>query len=234
MPRPTPLTAPQLAGILERIPDVVWRYRLIPTAGFEYVSPSVFALTGYTPEEHYNDPDLGRRIAHPEDLPLIEAVLASPEEHKRLTIRWRHKRGDVFATEQRLTVIHNAVDQAVALEGIARPVIEGERRFQLAAADLVLDLVTHRVLVDGRVVALTPAEHRILAVLAAAEGGVPAKGIVARLWGENYPEGTRAVQVHVSNVRRKIEQDPRHPRRLLTLRGGYALARGDDVPSQGA
>ena len=120
------------------------------------------------------------------------------------------------------------MDQLVALEGIGRPVIEGERRLQLHAGDLVLDLATHRVLIDGRVVALTPAEHRILALLAAAEGPVGVRDIVARLWGASHSGGTRVVEVHISNLRRKIEEDSRHPRRLLTLRGaGYAIARGD-------
>ena len=229
MAGPSTLTAAQLAALLARVPDVVWRYRLLPTPCFEYVSPSVFALTGYTPAEHYNDPELGRRIAHPDDLALLEAAVLAPEEHKTVTIRWRHKGGVVFTTEQRITAIQNAMAQVVALEGIGRPVIEGERRFQLHAGDLVLDLATHRVLVDGRVVALTPAEHRILALLAAAEGPVGSGDIVARLWGESHSGGTRVVEVHVSNLRRKIEENPRRPRRLLTLRGaGYAIARAED------
>ena len=230
MPGPATFNASQLAGVLERIPDVVWRYRLLPPpARFEYVTPSVFALTGYTPDDHYEDPDLGRRIVHPDDLPTIEAALVSPDEHMTFTVRWRHKRGFVFATEHRITVIRNALGQVVALEGIARPVIEGERRLQLTRGGLIIDLASLRVLVDGQVVALTPAEHRILVLLSDADGGVLAEDLAAQMWGERHPRGTRAIQVHVSNLRRKIEPDPRRPRHLLTLRGvGYMLARGDE------
>ena len=45
--------------LAENARDLVYRYRLLPTPGFEYVSPSATALTGYTPEEHYAD-QIGR------------------------------------------------------------------------------------------------------------------------------------------------------------------------------
>ena len=226
--RPTrgPSLAPaELAALLQRIPDVVWRYRLVPARGFEYVSPSVFALTGFTPAEHYADPDLGRRIVHPDDAPLVEAVLASPGGHDTLTLRWRHRDGHVFATEQRITALRDRSGHVTVLEGVGRPVIDTDRRSQLPAGDLVLDLATSRVLVAGRVVDLTPTEHRILALLASSEDPVAPAAIVTRLWGQAHAGGARVVQVHVSNLRRKIEDDPRRPRRLLTARGvGYLLA----------
>ncbi len=222
------LTPAQLAGLLDRIPDIVWRYRLVPEPGFEYVSPSVFALTGYTPDEHYADPDLGRRIAHPDDLPRLEAILSEPVGDRVVMMRWRHRSGATFATEQRLTAVRDASGQVVAMEGVGRPVLEGDRRLQLSAGDLTIDLATHRALVDGQVVELTPAEHRILALLAVADGPVSAEEIVARLWGQQHPGGDRVVQVHVSNLRRKIERDPARPERLVTRRGvGYALAAPD-------
>lgn len=221
------LSVGQLVGMLERVPDIVWRYRLRPTPGFEYVSPSVFALTGYTPDEHYADPDLGRRIAHPDDLPLLEETIRAPEAHPTVTLRWIHRRGRVFRTEQRLTVVRDAGGEVVALEGIGRPVSASSNGgVRMRAGDLVLDLAANRVLVDGRVIDLTPAEHRILSLLVAADGPVSAHDLVVRLWGADHPGGTRAVQVHVSNLRRKLEPDPRRPSRLLTRRGvGYVLAR---------
>jgi hypothetical protein len=220
------LTASELAGLLERAPDIIWRYRLVPTPGFDYVSPSVLAFTGYTPAEHYADPALGRRIVHPDDVPLLEAAIAAPEEHKQLMLRWRHKAGVELLTEQRIVAIRNGHGQLVALEGVARPVISAERRLQIQAGDLVLDLATHRALVNNRVVDLTPSEHLILVLLASADGPVSPSELTARLWGEDDPAGPRAVQVHVSNLRRKIEEDPSRPRRVVTHRGvGYELVK---------
>lgn len=221
------LSGTQLVGLLERVADIVWRYRLRPDPAFEYVSPSVFALTGYTPAEHYADPDLGRRIAHPDDLPLLEKALGSPEDHLTVTLRWLHKQGAVFATEHRLALVRDDDGELVAVEGVGRPVpgtTAGAPRMR--AGDLVLDLAAHRALVGDRVVDLTPAEHRILSLLCAADGPVSARDLVIRLWGADHPGGTRAVQVHISNLRRKLEDDHRRPSRLLTRRGiGYVLVR---------
>jgi PAS domain-containing protein len=221
-----PLDSTELVSLLDRIPDIVWRYRLTPDPAFEYVSPSVFALTGYTPADHYADPDLGRRIAHPDDLPLLEETIASPEARGTVTLRWRHRGGTTFTTEQRLTVVRDDAGNVVALEGVGRPVGGPGRDGRVQAGDVVLDLAGHRALVGDRVVDLTPAEHRILSTLVAADGPVSQRELVVRLWGADHPTGARAVQVHVSNLRRKLEDDPRRPRRLVTHRRvGYALER---------
>lgn len=224
--RVTPLTATQLAALVERVPDIIWRYRLVPTPGFEYVSRSVFALTGYTPAEHYADPALGLKIVHPDDAQRLRTAMDAPEEHKSLMVRWRHKSGFELMTEQRMVAIRDEAGQLVALEGVGRPVVNGERKLQVPTGDLVLDLATHRVLIEDRVVELTPAEHRILALLASRTGPVSASNLTSALWGTEDQDGQRVVQVHVSNLRKKIEADPTKPRRLVTHRGlGYELVK---------
>lgn len=220
------LEANELSALLERIPDIVWRYRLQPDPGFDYVSASVFAITGYTPAEHYADPDLGRKIIHPDDAPLLEAVLRSEDGAPGLTMRWRHREGHLITTHQRFTFVRNDDGEVVAVEGVGRPLTEGSRGYRIRAGDVILDLAGHRALVGERVVELTPAEHRILAMLTASDGPVEVTALVERLWGAEEPGGARAIQVHISNLRRKIEDDPRNPTRLVTHRGiGYALAR---------
>jgi PAS domain S-box-containing protein len=221
------LRGDELNALLERIPDIVWRIRLVPDRAFEYVSPSVFALTGYTPAEHYADPDLGRRIVHPDDAAVLEALLQGDEDVPAVTLRWRHRDGQELVTHQRVTFVRDANGDAEAIEGVGRPVTDGPRReHRVRAGDLVLDLVGHRALVGERVVELTPAEHRILALLAASDGPVPVGNLVETLRGTDQPGGARAIQVHVSKLRRKIEDDPRQPKRLITRWGiGYALAR---------
>lgn len=222
------LDSSELVALLERVPDIVWRYRVAPTAGFEYVSASVFAVTGYTPAEHYANPDLGRRIAHPDDLPLLDEIVRSPGAHATARLRWRHRNGATFTTEHRLSVVRDANGEVIAIEGIGRPVDALGEKSRMQAADVVLDLAAHRALVGDRVVDLTPAEHRILSLLIEAEGPVSKRELVERLWGGDHESGARALQVHVSNLRRKLEDDPRRPQRLVTHRGiGYALARVD-------
>jgi two-component system response regulator RegX3 len=48
--------------------------------------------------------------------------------------------------------------------------------------------------------------------------------IMQHLWDSDYVGDQRACDIHVSNIRRKLEQDPSQPRRLVTIRGvGYKL-----------
>jgi two-component system response regulator RegX3 len=90
---------------------------------------------------------------------------------------------------------------------------------------LEIDLVRHEVVVDGRLVHLTPSEFKVLALLAEEPERVfTRRQIMEHLWQSPYVGDERASDVHVSNLRRKIEQDPAHPERLLTVRGiGYKL-----------
>src|SRR5919107_588864 len=95
--------------LAENAKDIIYRYRLKPTPGFEYVSPSATALTGYTPEEHYADPELGLKLVHPEDRHILEAYLGSPESADRvLTLRWITKGGRVLWTEQQVNLFYDA------------------------------------------------------------------------------------------------------------------------------
>jgi len=96
---------------------------------------------------------------------------------------------------------------------------------QLEAGDLKIDIGRHKVSFDGRVVRLTPSELRLLVFLAE-EPGLPRtrREILRHLSDADHVGHERACDVHISNLRRKIEQDPSKPERLVTLRGvGYAL-----------
>ena len=72
---------------------------------------------------------------------------------------------------------------------------------------------------------LTRSEFRLLALLAS-EPGKPftREQLIRHLWESDFVGDRRAIDVHVSNLRRKIEQEPRKPKRLVTVRGiGYKL-----------
>ena len=90
---------------------------------------------------------------------------------------------------------------------------------------LELDLVRHEVRVDGQTVRLTPSEFRLLSFLASAPERVfTRREIMQHLWQSEYVGDELASDMHVSNLRRKIEPDPEHPQRVLTVRGvGYKL-----------
>ncbi|WP_307834713.1 response regulator transcription factor [Paractinoplanes lichenicola] len=95
----------------------------------------------------------------------------------------------------------------------------------LRLGDLHVDPVRHEVRADGHPVTCTPGEFQLLHALAAQPGRVfTREQLVLRLHGDNFVTA-RTVDVHVMNLRRKIEPDPSHPVRLLTVYGvGYKLA----------
>ena len=95
----------------------------------------------------------------------------------------------------------------------------------LAVGGLRLDVARHGATVDGKPIMLTRSEFRLVALLAS-KPGTPftREELIEHLWESDFVGDRRAIDVHVSNLRRKLEQDPRHPRRLVTVRGvGYKL-----------
>jgi DNA-binding response OmpR family regulator len=101
----------------------------------------------------------------------------------------------------------------------------GAQGVVIRVGGLEVDLLRHRVRVDGTEVELTPSELSILALLAEQPDRVfSRREIMMHLWESTYVGDERACDIHVSNLRRKIERDPSRPERLVTVRSvGYKL-----------
>ncbi len=94
------------------------------------------------------------------------------------------------------------------------------------AAGVVLDRSRRLVQVEGRSVNLTPSEFELLAILMAAPGRVFSRAdLLCQLQGYAMEGVKRTVDVHIRNLRAKIEPDPRHPKYVETVFGvGYRFA----------
>jgi two-component system response regulator RegX3 len=90
---------------------------------------------------------------------------------------------------------------------------------------LQLDVARHTASVDGTPILLTRSEFRLVALLASEPGRPFAREeLIRHLWESDFDGDRRAIDVHVSNLRRKLERNPRRPERLVTVRGvGYKL-----------
>jgi two-component system response regulator RegX3 len=90
---------------------------------------------------------------------------------------------------------------------------------------LRIDLGRHQVVVDNRSVYLTTSQFKLLALLAEEPGDVVTRqAIMHRLWESDFVGDEHVCDVHVSNLRHKVERDPSHPQRIVTIRGvGYKL-----------
>ena len=128
----------------ENAADLIYRVDFIPKRHFTYVSPSSTAITGYTPDDHYADPDLGFKLVHPDDRPLLdEMAQGGVIPNKPIVLRWVRKDGTVIWTEQRNVPVYDSDKNIIALEGIARDITdrkqaelalrESESRYRLLA-----------------------------------------------------------------------------------------------------
>ena len=218
-----------LAGLAERAHDLIYRYRLRPTRGFDYVNPAATRITGYTPADHYADPDLGLKLIHPDAQPVLAALLDASPGPSTLPLRWIRKDGTTVWTEQRNTPVYDEAGELVAIEGIAREIDDPTRRpgetIRLFPG-LRINLSLQRVFADGKLVHLTPSEFRLLALLTSQPGEVFApEEIMRHLWQSDHTGNRHSCETHISTLRRKIERDPRFPERIRTLRRrGYTFA----------
>jgi two-component system KDP operon response regulator KdpE len=90
---------------------------------------------------------------------------------------------------------------------------------------LVVDLAHRNVSLGGNPVSLTPTEYDILRIMIQHAGKVLThKQLIHCVWGNNYAVEPHVLRVNISNLRRKIETDPVHPRYIVTEPGvGYRL-----------
>jgi two-component system, OmpR family, response regulator RegX3 len=97
---------------------------------------------------------------------------------------------------------------------------------KLRVGSLELDPLRHEARVDGEPKRLTPSEFKLLLLLAEQPERVfSRREIMQHLWDSDYVGDQRACDIHISNLRQKLERDPSRPERIVTIRGvGYKLA----------
>ncbi len=95
----------------------------------------------------------------------------------------------------------------------------------IRVGDLTIDPSTHRATLRGQPLDLSPREFDLLHTLALEAGRVlSTEELLHRVWGAEFEGEPQVVYVHVRWLREKIEEDPSHPRRIVTVRGvGYRL-----------
>jgi DNA-binding response OmpR family regulator len=96
-------------------------------------------------------------------------------------------------------------------------------RARVKSGDLEIDFSSHQVFYKRASIDLSPKEFDLLGYLVANRGiAFTRDQLLEKVWGYNYVGDTRTVDVHVGTLRRKIEDNPSQPKRLLTVRGiGY-------------
>ncbi len=104
---------------------------------------------------------------------------------------------------------------------------DGHPEPSFCSEDLIVDFARYRVSVEGREVNLTGTEYRVLSYLAHNAGRVVTPDqILQKVWGEDYIGETHLLQVSMARLRKKLGDDARNPRYILTRPGiGYMMVR---------
>jgi len=97
----------------------------------------------------------------------------------------------------------------------------------LHIGSIEIDTEAQRVLRGGRAVELTPKEYGLLLALVERGGAVASRfELMREIWGHSSAVVSRTVDTHIAELRRKLEDDPSHPKHIITVRkSGYRLDR---------
>src|ERR687891_2511095 len=96
-------------------------------------------------------------------------------------------------------------------------------RGRLSSGKIQVDPDRHEVTVAGSSVAMTPKEFAILELLMDRKGRLLTRDfLIEEVWGPEYVGDTKTLDVHIRRLREKVEDDPKNPKSILTVRGlGY-------------
>ena len=118
------------------------------------------------------------------------------------------------------------IDELLArLRALARRAVEASEDPVVTFGEVTVDLAAKSVRRDGRLVHLTPTEWRILEFLARHPGSlVTRQTLLKDIWGTDQVADTGYLRLYLSQLRKKLEANPAHPRHLMTESGmGYRL-----------
>jgi DNA-binding response OmpR family regulator len=167
--------------------------------------------------------DVCRRIRRDNDLPII-MLTARDEESDRLVGLEIGADDYVSKPFSPKEVVARA---KVILRRTHREVVQQKL---IKAGGLTIDLERHQVMNGSQLVDLTPTEFKLLEILASNTGKVFSRlQIVEQTQGYTFEGYERTIDAHIKNLRRKLENNPKEPRYILTVYGiGYKFAGDGD------
>jgi DNA-binding response OmpR family regulator len=159
--------------------------------------------------------DVARLVRSRSDVPIL-MLTARDEEPDRVA-------GLELGADDYLTKPFSPRELVARMKAVLRRTDGRRAEDVLTLQDVVLDRNAREVSVEGRAVELTTKEFDLLAMLIENPGVVVSRDqLLDRVWGMTYPGGTRTVDVHVAQLRRKLGK----PELIRTVRGaGYKTVR---------
>ncbi len=162
-----------------------------------------------------------RTLRHESDVPIIMLTARTTDQDK-LT-------GLDSGADDYVTKPFSPKELAARVRAVLRR-LPGERGpAQITHGELTMNFVRREAWLAGRLLALTDVEFKLLGVLAREPGRVFSRGdLIEKALGYDFVGFDRTIDVHILNLRRKIEQAPNRPRYIKTVYGaGYRFV-GDE------
>jgi len=165
--------------------------------------------------------DVCRALRRQSDVPII-MLTARAEETDRIV-------GLELGADDYITKPFSTRELMARVKAVLRRNVSPEPPAEVVeAGNLVIDPQRYEILVNGSRVDFSPKEFELLRFLATHPGQVfTRQALLDRVWGADAYVEDRTVDVHIRWLREKIEANPSHPERLLTVRGvGYKFRSG--------
>ncbi|MHB1342427.1 MAG: response regulator [Coriobacteriia bacterium] len=181
---------------------------------FDQVKPDLVILDVMLPGK--SGLDIAKDLRATTDVPII-MLSARGDEIDRIL-------GLEFGADDYVTKPFSPRELVSRVKAILRRA-EGAPAEKIRVGDLEIDALSRQIKLAGQPLHLTTSEYSILLFLAKHPGqAFSRQAILAALWDETPVGEERAVDVHIHNIREKIEEDHKNPTYLLTVRGyGYRL-----------
>jgi DNA-binding response OmpR family regulator len=164
-------------------------------------------------------------LLKPVQTPQLARALQRAAERRRATDPALHGNLRALLDTVRTMLGETGAPPTVAAPASERPPVQpGIVTF----SDVVVDLRAHTVHRNGGVVAMSPRGYALLATLVVRPGEVMTRAELLReIWGYSSDVMSRTVDMHIMELRRKLEVDPANPRHFHTVRKtGYRFTRG--------
>jgi two-component system response regulator RegX3 len=165
--------------------------------------------------------EIAREVRRRSDVPILMLTARSAEDDRVAGLE--------LGADDYLTKPFSPRELVARIKAVLRRAPDNDApllvRMHLGDGSLVVDADRHEVTLAGEPVELTASEFRLLLALARHPGRVYSRlELVERLQGHDFAGYERTIDAHVKNLRRKLGDDPRNPRYVVTVHGvGYKL-----------
>ncbi|MFM8861811.1 MAG: response regulator [Acidimicrobiia bacterium] len=193
---------------------------------FDSVAPDLVLLDVMLPK--VSGIDVCRELRARSSVPIIMVTAKGAEID---TVVGLEVGADDYVTKPyRMRELVARMRAALRRKGMERPMpVQSPHHADVVeVGEVAIDHDRHEVTVRGQAVSLPLKEFELLSLLLANAGRVLTRDVlIDRVWGSDYVGDTKTLDVHIKRLRSKIEDDPRRPERIVTIRGlGYKF----DVP----